>query len=120
MGSAADEKANSALVAGLVQRAMALMVSAALPVFWTRVVFVDVAPTFTLPNERLPGFSAMAGAVGAETVKLFVATISSPWFGLFGSGVHRVPYVPTSYSLPYQETFQVYVPGVVGAVPVRV
>jgi hypothetical protein len=56
----------------------------------------------------------------AATVKELVETLSSPWLGLPGSGIHAVPAapnvaLPVSYWFPYQAAFHVYVPGVAGA-----
>ena len=109
MKGAAGDQVNSGSVTGTVQRAMALTVSAAVPVFWTWVVRTTAVPTVEVPKSRLAGERAMAGAVGAATVKALVATSSQPWSGLFGSGVQRVPKAapPESYWLPYQPTLQV-------------
>jgi hypothetical protein len=74
MGRADDDHVNSVLVAGLAQRAMALTVRFAVPVFLTAVTSDALAPTLTLPKLSVPGLRAMPGADGAATVKAGTAT----------------------------------------------
>jgi hypothetical protein len=63
-------------------------------------------------------------SAGPVTVKELVATLSSPWLALLGSGTQPVPGAPNvapgeSYAFPYHAAVNVYVPGVMGAVPVK-
>ena len=75
IGRLVGDQAYSALVAGLAQRPMLLMVSGEVPVFRTCAVSDAVAPTFTLPKLREPGLSARVAAAGAATEKEVTGTV---------------------------------------------
>jgi hypothetical protein len=87
----------------------------AFPEFVTVTVCEADEPALTLPKgtcrsvvgatESVTVMAGAGGGVVLVTVKELVATISSPWLGLLGSGLHRGPKNPPdlSYWFPYQE-----------------
>lgn len=91
----------------------------AVPEFVIVTVWFADEPVFTLPKgtdrsvagatESVTEIAGAGGGVLPTTSKEFVATISSPWLGLLGSGRHFAPKNPPdlSYLLPYQEALKV-------------
>jgi hypothetical protein len=92
------------------------MTRLAVPVFLTVTVCVAEDPDVTLPKGTLKSVvgeteseTVIAGAEAPATVKELVATISSPWLGLFGSAFHFEPKKAPdlSYLFPYHEALKV-------------